>query len=567
MRIKVSTITTFMLAACMAACSVGTESSSQKPSLVGPDRDDPFAGLEERLTALATQCTFNTSTGLMTVTLADDETAIVARRGADSAILVNGFDCDNPVTATTVKKVKVNGSTGTNSLIIDFTNGLFAMGTSSAASSGWEVDLLAGTDTLGIKGTTGADTFTFGATGLLFNTDANRDATLAGVENVVVSLGGGNDTYSGAGATAVGAAFGQAISLYGGAGDDTFNQGATATASETIYGGSGTDTVSYALRSAAVTVTLGNGVSQSGSADDGAAGEADDLESDVEAVVGGAGADNLTAASGVAATLSGGAGDDTLTGDSAADTLNGGAGNDTLVGKGGADILNGDAGDDIFDEEGAANGGDTFNGGAGTDTVDYSGRSNALTVTMDGVAANDGETGELDNVKSDVENILGGSGNDVITGNSLNNRITGGDGDDTLSGGAGDDVFVAGAADDGDDTISGGTGADEVDYSARTGDLTIQLDGTAVSGLAGETDTIGTDVENATGGSGADTIVGNASDNVLVGGGDDDDIEGGAGDDTIEGGAGDDTIDCGADFDVNVGSVGTDVVTNCEVTP
>lgn len=574
MRIKVSTRhVVFGAAALVAACSVGT-ASRYTPGSGGhlppaSDKDDPLAGLEQNLTPLATQCTFNTSTGLMTVTIADGETAIVARRGADSAILVNGVDCDKPVTATTVKRVAVNGSTGTNMLVVDFTNGLFATGTTSQSSTGWAIDLSTGTDTVAIKGTSGADDFTFGATGLMFNNDANRDATLAGVENVVLSLGAGDDKYSGAGKTGIGAAFGSAIKVFGGAGNDTFLQGATATANETISGGSGTDTVDYSLRTAALTVTLGDGPNtDGGSANDGLSGETDDLDSDVEVVTGGSAGDTFTAAPGVAATLNGGGGDDTLIGDTGNDTLNGGAGNDTLRGKGGNDTLNGDAGDDTFDEEDAANGADVFNGGAGTDLVDYSQRTNALTVTMDGSAGNDGESGENDNVKADVENIKGGSGNDNITGNDLNNSIDGGAGNDTLKGGKGDDVFPMGSASDGDDTINGEAGVDTVDYSQRTADLTIKLDGTAGSGLSGESDTLGTDVENAEGGSGKDTITGNGSDNILVGNGDDDTIDGGAGDDTIEGGAGDDAVTCGAGVDIVVGAAGTDTLgADCEVTP
>ena len=83
--------------------------------------------------------------------------------------------------------------------------------------------------------------------------------------------------------------------------------------------------------------------------------------------------------------VTGGAGNDTLTGNALDNRLAGGPGND---------VLNGGLGNDTFDEGLGANGSDTFNGGGGTDTVDYSGRSGDLTVTMDGVAANDGEAGE-----------------------------------------------------------------------------------------------------------------------------------------------------------------------------
>lgn len=560
MRNTVATITTFLLAAGIAAC--GGADAQRSASKQAPNPDDPFAEIEQSLTPLATQCTFNASTGLMTVVIADGETAVIARRGADSAILQNGQECDVPATASTVKKVTVTGSTGANTLVVDFTNGLFAMGTSSASSSGWNIDLAAGTDELVIKGTSGADKFTFGATALLLNTDNNKDVTYANIETFKVSLGDGDDTYTGAGSAVAGAVFPSAVTVWGGAGNDTFNQGSAATASETFYGGSGTDTVSYASRTNAVTVTIGAG------ANDGESGENDNVSDDVEVVTGGAGNDSLTAASGVAATLNGGAGDDTLVGDSGNDTLNGDAGDDTLQGKGGNDTLNGGDGDDTFDEESAANGGDVITGGAGTDTVDYSARTNALTVTMDGAAANDGESGENDNIKSDVENIKCGSGDDNVTGNALNNRIDGGAGNDTLNGGAGDDVFVQGAAADGDDTINGGAGSDTVDYSQRSANLSAVLDGTTASGDTGnsEADILGTDVENVWGGAGDDTLTGNSSANELVGNGGADTLNGGAGDDTLEGGAGDDTLNCGDGFDVTVGNVGTDTKnSDCEV--
>lgn len=550
MRFSTSKTTTALFALALAACAAGGPDAAKSPTKLNPD--DPFAEMEQHLTALATDCTFNATTGLMTVAIADNEVAFISKRAADSAILQNGKECTTPVTSTTLKKITVTGSSGANTLILDFTNGLFALGTTSTATTGIAIDLAGGTDVFGLKGTTGADNFTFGASGVLLNTDANKDLTLANVETVTVYMGDGDDTFSAAGSAVAGAVYGSALAVYGGAGNDTFNQGSASTPSETIWGGSGTDTVSYASRSAAVTVTIGTGV------DDGISGENDDINSDVEVVTGGSGNDTLTAATGVAATLNGGPGNDTLIGDSGADTLNGGAGNDTLRGGAGNDTLNGDDGDDTFDEGATSNGGDVMNGGAGIDTVDYSARTASLTVTMDGAAANDGETGEADNVKGDVENIIGGSAADTITGNALNNRIDGRAGNDILSGGAGDDVFPQGSVADGDDTITGGTGDDLVDYSARSADITATLDGTTASGdlTNSEADILGTDVEKLWGGSGNDSLTGNALNNELVGGAGNDQLFGLAGDDTLEGGGGaeDNDLDCGAGFDVAYGA-------------
>ena len=556
---KVSKVGTFLFAATIAACASGPENSAPKTF----DPDDPLAEMDQALTPLATQCTFNPTTGLMTVAIAAGETAVIARSAADSAILQNGQPCDNPVTAATLKKITVTGSSGDDTLLLDFTNGLFALGTTSAASSGIAIDLGGGAgDKLAIKGTSAADNFNFGAAAILLNTDANKDITYTNVESFVVSLGDGDDVYTSAGGGAAGAAFGQAISVFGGPGNDVFNQGSAATVSETISGGSGIDTVSYASRSASVTVTIGAG------ANDGAAAENDDVMSDVEVVTGGTGDDTLTADATLPATLNGGPGNDTLIGGSGNDTLNGGAGNDILRGMAGNDVMNGDDGNDTFDEGSASNGSDVMNGGAGIDTVDYSARTVALVVTMDGAAANDGEAGENDNVKADIENLKAGSGDDTITGNALSNVITGGPGNDVLNGGAGDDVFPQGAAADGNDTISGGAGVDKVDYSGRSADITATLDGATASGdlAANEADILGSDVENLEGGSGNDILTGNASANELVGNAGDDTLSGLGGDDTIEGGAGDDDISCGAGFDVTVGRVGTDTVdADCEI--
>lgn len=550
-------VVTLLMAASIAACG------SERQPTASSGESDPLSYDEAALTPLATPCTFNATTGLMTVTVAAGETAIMSKRAADSGILQNGVACDVLATSTTLKKIAITGSAGDDKVILDFTNGFFALGTSSAASSGISVDLLAGTDSLGIKGTTGNDTFTFGATSLLMNVDTNKDITPSNIESFVVSLGDGDDTYSGAGNATAGAAFGGTISLYGSAGNDTFNQGTASTVNETIFGGSGTDTVSYASRTAAVTVTLGAG------ANDGAGSENDDLNDDIEVVTGGSAGDTMTAATGVAVTFNGGLGADTLTGDTGADTINGGGGNDTITGGAGADTLNGDDGDDTFDEEATPNGGDTFNGGAGTDTVDYSARTGVLVVTMDGATANDGESGELDNVKADVENLMAGDQNDDITGNALNNEITGGDGDDDLTGGAGDDVFVMGSANDGDDTVVGGTGSDTVDYGARSADITAVLDGTTACGDLGdsEADILGADVENLWGGSGDDDFTGNASANELVGGAGDDTLTGGLGDDTLEGGGGseDNDLDCGAGIDIAFGEGTSGSKTTCEL--
>jgi len=539
--------------------------------------DDPFAVFQPD--SLATPCTFDASSGLMTVTVAGGETALISKRATDSVITQNGDVCDLPARASSVKTIKINGDSGASTVIINFANGVFATGSASAAANGIAVDMGGGGDVFELSGTPNADTVTMGSGGIAVNADAYVDITFPHNEpsSYVVNLGAGNDTWTADGGHGTGSTYtgGAPIVIYGGTGKDVFDEGAAITANEEIHGDGDVDTVSFAKRgvsgSQPVTVTIG-----AGSADDGDSGgsEQDDIV-DAEILIGGASNDTFTAATGVAVTMSGGKGDDVLTGDSGADVLNGEAGNDTLAGGGGADVLNGGDGDDTFDEGTSNNGADVFNGGAGLDTVDYSGRTaNAgVKVTMDGVAANDGETGvEGDNVKADVENLVGTPKADDITGNASANRIEGGRGSDKLSGGDGDDVFDEGDdlsnGDADSDIITGGKGIDTVDYSRRTAALTIKLDVMADSGdqsvTPKEADSL--DCENANGGSGVNTMTGNAGNNVLYGGDSNDEIHGGGGDDTLDGGGGDNTLDGGSGDDIcfNAGSTPT---LACEIAP
>ncbi len=190
-------------------------------------------------------------------------------------------------------------------------------------------------------------------------------------------------------------------------------------------------------------------------------------------ITGDNGDDVITAGAGMPGVLmDGGKGNDMLIGGVGNDSLFGGAyaddGDDTLLGYGGDDKLLGGVGNDRLD--GGA-GADWMSGGDGIDIADYSKRTNDLDVSLDGVA-NDGAftaavisgppqviqiTSEGDNVLVDVENVSGGSGNDLITGSALNNKLSGLAGVDTLRGGDGDDTLNGGAD---FDELEGGEGND-----------------------------------------------------------------------------------------------------------
>lgn len=247
-----------------------------------------------------------------------------------------------------------------------------------------------------------------------------------------------------------------------------------------------------------------------------------------------------------ALTIEGGAGTDTLTGGGANDTLRGGTEADTLTGGPGDDTLFGDAGDDVFEEGTGPSGADVVNGGAGSDTVRYASRTIGLTVTV-GSGANDGEPSEGDELRDDIEVVLGGSANDSLTCSiGTGCTLRGGGGDDVLTGNAGADTLDGEAGDDtvrpgtGTDTATGGAGTDTITYSERAVMVTVVLGSpgtpTTSNGIAAENDSLD-GFENVVGGAGDDSLTGNALPNRLTGG---------AGNDTLVGGDGDDVFDEGS---------------------
>ena len=95
-----------------------------------------------------------------------------------------------------------------------------------------------------------------------------------------------------------------------------------------LEGGEGSDTVSYIEATGGVTVTVGAG------ADDGTLGESDDVDKDVERVVGSTFDDHLVGGQ-MPVRFEGGEGADVLSGGPAADALYGGPGGDSLDGAAG----------------------------------------------------------------------------------------------------------------------------------------------------------------------------------------------------------------------------------------
>jgi Ca2+-binding RTX toxin-like protein len=204
----------------------------------------------------------------------------------------------------------------------------------------------------------------------------------------------------------------------GNGGNDTFFGGL---GGDTFIGGEGVDTVSYGDHPGGVTANLAV------AGGDGMADENDNITPDVEGIDGSpgddvlsgdgkdnfingaAGNDRLSGAEGDDL-LGGGLGNDTLNGDVGGDTLYGSEGNDTLNGTAGNDTLHGFTGADVLD---GGTGADTMSGGVGIDVVSYASRSADVTADTRGTP-DDGVKGENDQIRTDVESVTTGSGDDKI---------------------------------------------------------------------------------------------------------------------------------------------------------
>ena len=220
--------------------------------------------------------------------------------------------------------------------------------------------------------------------------------------------------------------------LDGGAGDDVLGAGPGPPVADAdiVAGGPGTDSVSYAARSAGVVVT------EDGVANDGAAGEGDNIALDVEQVTGSPAADRLLGGSGPNV-LDGGPGDDNVDGGPGADTTQGGMGADTLSGGPGADQIV---------------------GGPDTDVVTYSSLSIGVTVDLGSGTGRSEEPGDVDTVR-EVESATGGRWTDTLTGTAAGNTLEGAAGEDYVEGGRGPDRLDGGASDDVVDARDGGRDA------------------------------------------------------------------------------------------------------------
>ena len=237
-------------------------------------------------------------------------------------------------------------------------------------------------------------------------------------------------------------------------------------------GGSANDTVFY-FGATDVAVSLDN------VANDGAAGEGDNVLDAVENINTAAGNDTVTgsAANNEISTgagndvLDAGAGDDEIFAGAGDDSISGGSGDDQIQANEGADVVRGGDGNDNlspgFTDGAVSDGADDLSGGPGTDraSLDTFGGVSSIVTLND--LPDDGIPGANDNYHTDIEDInTAGDAGETIIGSAAGNFLQTGAGNDVIDGRAGNDFLLSR---EGNDTITARDGfADRIDCGPGT---------------------------------------------------------------------------------------------------
>ena len=234
----------------------------------------------------------------------------------------------------------------------------------------------------------------------------------------------------------------------------------------------------------------------------------------------------------------------------------------------------GGAGNDTFEFAAERISFGVIDGGAGSNTISFAGYTSGVTVNLGANVV------PAVSVFSNIQNITGGAGADVLTGDAGVNVLKGGAGDDELNGEAGDDTLYGNEGDDtlnggaGNDTLYGNEGADTLNgndgadtlYGNEGNDTLNGNDGAdTLYGNEGDDTLNGNDgADTLYGNEGADTLNGNDGVDTLYGNEGDDTLNGDAGDDTLYGNAGADTLNGGAGNDTLYGNEGNDTLNGNE---
>lgn len=391
-----------------------------------------------------------------------------------------------------------------------------------------------------VVGTAGNDTITGNGFGNYLAGSAGDDTIHGGFGDDVVAGNAGNDTL-----------FGDENDdcVLGGADNDTLNEntGVNTTGSGDLFntngsdaldGGPGVDTVTYSERTTSIVVYLGLISTFNDGADlnqDGLSNEYDDVFFTTENAITGSGQDIISA-----------------------NFVNNRA-NNVFTDNAGNDCIEGGPGNDTFITNAEPQGADVMIGNTGADLADYSARTGAVAVSLDGVA-NDGDiaTNEGDNVGGFAVSCRPAT---IIVNPPFSND---------------DFPFIFDFNGFLTDAPTPGP-APQICFGISPQRST---QGFGVGFCPGETlggdqsPLVNVDVENVNGGSGNDELVGDSTGNVLHGNGGNDNVSGGAatdqlfgdaGDDLLRGGDGNDAIDGGegnntADYaSAGAGGVGVQV--------
>ena len=447
----------------------------------------------------------------------------------------------------------LDGGPGDDSLAGNNVGQTFAISGSNAGSVPGQVFAFASVETL--LGGTGPDVFNFGASGLLagsINGGAGTDVLSGTDAGHAFTINAGN---GGTASTILVNGFVGIEDLQGGTGADTFTFGASGSLSGTVQGGGGVNSLFGKNANSAYMITgsdagsiasvLAAGFSEIENVTGGTANDTFTLSgfSLSGTLAGGAGTDlfQLNAGS-LTGLLLGGAGDDTvqLNGGTFSGTLDGGANQDAFFLNGGSlagfldggtenDSLTGNNVGQAFDITGTNAGAvagqvssfvnvETLKGGTGPDAFNF-GSAGVLNGTIDGGAGSDSLSG-TDAGRTFTMNASNGGTVSTILANGFV-------GIENLAGGIGNDAFQFTTPGSLTGSIQGGAGSDTVigDNSARTFAITGMNAGTIGSILAAGF----SNVEIVQGGSAADSFT-FGSGSSLSGS-----VSGGEGNDTLNG--------------------------------
>jgi Ca2+-binding RTX toxin-like protein len=407
---------------------------------------------------------------------------------------------------------------------------------------------------------TGATVVVLGFEGII--TGSGNDTLTGNSGSNLLGGGAGNDTISGLGGndvllggdgddTLLGGLGNDCV--IGGAGDDTLDENAPVAADGTLGygllgngadaldGGAGTDTVLYDLRGRSdgrgnVVVYLGLISTFNDGADpnhDGLTNEFDDVFFTTENVKTGDNDDLVSA------------------------NFTNNRANNVITDNGGNDCVEGGPGNDTFIQGTASQGADVILGDTGSDLADYSGRTDAVAVSLDGVA-NDGQITPAEG------DMVGGLSVSCRPATVIVNPPVGifidifGDASilhpADIDGPLFLDAPIPGPAPNCFVAVTGvATGVARTPQGLVIDFAFFCNNGEQVGGDASGV----VDVENVDGGAGNDILNGNDLGNVLNGNGGNDQIAGNGSSDQLNGGDGDDTINPGSGNDAVDGGAGT----------